>query len=1785
MSVRLVSGSVVVLAAALVLSCGGGSVAPVADSGPQACTDDNQCPTGYSCSGGWCVLVGNPDAGVDQAPPPKMMVSPTMLDFGSPYIGGEYAKTFTIANVGVADLTVSSLNLIEDRTTGAFTVTASPVPFKIPGGEEVTVTVTLRPNDENLPTGSIKIHSDDPDSATADATVDLVSRVKGAGLLGTCVINTSPPPDCAVTNDGNPVIAYGTVDYGTSAERVVRLTNVGDGNLPVEITGLSLTDTTHFALSLFAWVEDPANPGVMIEQPVTQLPFYLSIGDSAVTPPLPATELRVHVKFTAVGIDGTLPVESLVVTYNLTGSPTSIPITGQINGCMPTATDAGVPDGPADPQIDPNNCGTCGHVCTVDHGTPKCEGGVCKVASCETNWDDCDTLYSTGCEADLRISKENCSACGTPCVNAHGTTSCVSAACSPVCDPSYFGDCDGNANNGCETDLRTGLFDPATSSFRYCGNCQTTCSNPHGSTTCALGVCAPTCAFGFKDCDGVVTNGCETNIRTDVNNCGECANECVNPSGTVGCSAGVCVPGCASGTGDCDGNTANGCETDILSSNTHCGGCNSPCVAQNGGNQCTSGACVPACTSGFGDCDNNPANGCETNNNTNSTHCGACNHACTNAQGSGSTCATGACTAPVCIGGWGNCDGDNWNGCEQQLNTDLHCGTCNNRCQAVNGSNVCGGTVCTPTCNPGFGDCDGNPSNGCESDLSTVTLCGACTQDSQCAGLGAWFCNGTQCEKKRPPGTGCGVAKECVSNYCVDGRCCVDACTTTCKSCANASGTCTTNIPRYSEDPNGSPTCGGVYSCDGAGNCKKDNGQSCVNASECASGFCVDGTCCEDGCTIQCKSCANANGTCTTNVARFGEDTNSSPTCSGTNSCDGAGNCRKDSGQTCTAGTDCASGFCVDGYCCGAASCPACQSCGIAGSQGTCTNIAQGQTDTNPAGTCIAPNACDGAGNCRKNNGQTCTASTDCVYGNCIDGYCCDTGCSAACKACNVAGSLGTCTNIPSGQTDTNPAGICIAPNACDGAGNCKKQVGQSCSGASECVNGYCVDGYCCGTASCTTCQSCGLAGTLGTCTNIPSGQPDTNPAGTCVSPRACDGNGNCEKVNGQTCTSGTECVSGNCVDGYCCGSASCGTCQSCGLAGSLGTCTNIAQGQTDTNPAGTCIAPNACDGAGHCRKANGQTCANGTECASGKCVDGYCCNSDCTATCQACNVAGSQGTCSNIPAGTQDTYPANTCVSPNACDGNGTCKRTVGQPCAVGGDCLSNYCVDGVCCSASACSTCQSCGLTGSLGTCTNIPYGTTDTNPASTCVAPRACDGSGNCEKVNGTACGAGSECLTGYCVDGVCCASSVCASCQSCALATSLGSCANIPYGTTDTNPANTCVAPRACDGNGNCEKVNGTACGAGSECLTGYCVDGVCCGTSSCPTCQSCGLATSLGTCANIPYGTTDTNPANACVAPYACDGTGNCEKVTGSGCSVGSDCLTGYCVDGYCCSASACGVCQSCGLSGTQGTCTNIVSGQPDNNPTGTCAAPTYACNGAGQCKKATGQSCAVNGDCVTNTCCSLVCVDPLTNPSHCGGCGQACTNAHGSGSTCVAGACTAPSCDGGWYNEDSNNWNGCECWSDSISSACGTAFPIGSVALDGTWSNTYSLVPRDPGDSDWFVVSFGNSECAFSPQITVTPLDGDAIRLHVYTDCSSTAMNCKATQGGDSAKAGLIQWGMEYPAMCGDMQAIDPTPATVGQFIQGTPPGGIPNPTTFYIEVYLASSSTSCKRYTLTVSN
>jgi hypothetical protein len=203
-----------------------------------------------------------------------------------------------------------------------------------------------------------------------------------------------------------------------------------------------------------------------------------------------------------------------------------------------------------------------------------------------------------------------------------------------------------------------------------------------------MGICMLICAPGFGDCDGDINNGCETEVVNNPVHCGACFNACL-PAGQQHVINSTCTTSCLyeceTGWSDCDTIAGTGCETHLPTDPFHCGVCGNNCLNR----ECLAGACESDCIQGWVDCDGDGANGCEAHLDTDPNNCGACGVACPGAPADavGCTCNSGVlellCAADM-FGQWafGNCDGDASNGCETSLvNNPQHCGQCGLACE------------------------------------------------------------------------------------------------------------------------------------------------------------------------------------------------------------------------------------------------------------------------------------------------------------------------------------------------------------------------------------------------------------------------------------------------------------------------------------------------------------------------------------------------------------------------------------------------------------------------------------------------------------------------------------------------------------------------------------------------------------------------------------------------------------------------------------------------------------------------------------------------------------------------------------------------------------------------------------------------------------------------------------------------------------------------------------------------------------------------------------------------
>lgn len=299
---------------------------------------------------------------------------------------------------------------------------------------------------------------------------------------------------------------------------------------------------------------------------------------------------------------------------------------------------------------DDAHCGECGHGCpgagpvSSDYQglnlAGRCIDGKCEL-TCPSGFKDCNGLVDDGCEVAYSSNVDNCGGCGIVCpTRSNGTRSCAGGICAEdqECLPPKVW-------------CGTACVDPQNN-LQHCGACNSACpykQPPAGmAQVCQNGECGNfQCSLNRADCNNDITDGCEVTLTTDLNNCGQCGTRCApgqrcmvraDKGNAVMCS-------CDPHETFCGANTC----VDLLSDSFHCGACGHACPVNttsgtHSSTSCQNGFCVVACAPGWGDCDGDRANWCETNTSSNPRHCGACGNECAPDQ----PCIDGVCAMVEC---------------------------------------------------------------------------------------------------------------------------------------------------------------------------------------------------------------------------------------------------------------------------------------------------------------------------------------------------------------------------------------------------------------------------------------------------------------------------------------------------------------------------------------------------------------------------------------------------------------------------------------------------------------------------------------------------------------------------------------------------------------------------------------------------------------------------------------------------------------------------------------------------------------------------------------------------------------------------------------------------------------------------------------------------------------------------------------------------------------------------------------------------------------------------------
>lgn len=484
-------------------------------------------------------------------------------------------------------------------------------------------------------------------------------------------------------------------------------------------------------------------------------------------------------------------------------------------------------------------------------------------------------------------------------------------------------------------------------------------------------------------------------------------------------------------------------------------------------------------------------------------------------------------------------------------------------------------------------------------------------------------------------------------------------------------------------------------------------------------------------------------------------------------------------------------------------------------------------------------------------NGAVCRVGSECQFGNCVDGVCCESACSGLCQACAEPNLVGKCVTISGSPRGTLRArcpgqGTCAA--VCNGsdAMSCqyprseKQCTPASCSAGMAKVASTCDGAGACTTVAATTCASNLCADT-------------TQCAGGCSTAQPCGTGQYCEpttkaclalKVNGDACTLGQDfvCASGQCVDGVCCDTACSGQCESCAESASKGRCVVVTGAPRGTRRAACAGVRDACRGV--CDGVSRTQCAypgSNVTCVPASCVSG---------SLTMASVCNTLGDCTVPPA-------------PAGCH-SGQCSATPGQ-------CL-------VCTAGLACAGGLVCDAAG--GVCV-VPAALTiaPTSPpafASTTVGQASASQTFAVTNTGGVPSGAAVASLGG----GDAGEFRIVPGSTTCTAVLPAGGRCNVVVTFNPSSPGGKLATLTVAAAPANSVSVSlsgtglrrlGDTCGATADCPVGFCIDGHCCATSTCGSCQTCTGA--AGTCAAVASGPDPDSCVGTCQAG-TCKGPGS-----------------------------------------------------------------------------------------------------------------------------------------------------------------------------------------------------------------------------------------------------------------------------------------------------------------------
>lgn len=452
-------------------------------------------------------------------------------------------------------------------------------------------------------------------------------------------------------------------------------------------------------------------------------------------------------------------------------------------------------------------------------------------------------------------------------------------------------------------------------------------------------------------------------------------------------------------------------------------------------------------------------------------------------------------------------------------------------------------------------------------------------------------CDDSMCLPDVPDGGACDEDSDCVSSHCQNGFCCASG------DCCSVASDC----PTFGTQD---PICTGIDMCQGTvGETVCSGNFICSNTGvEEDDSACLPTTVADDCGPYLSVYCTGdmmqTPPTCATDCASDA-DCDPDAHCNDTTSA-----CEPDvnNGQVCDADSWCVSGHCQNGFCCDSGDC--------CSSESDCP----ASYSTDPV--CTSPATCQGERDVGVCNANTCVTAMGVAD-------------DSACDASTVASVCGPYPSVSCGggsvQNPPECADGCTADIECDSSAYCSnagvcvpdEPDGDACVADNQCTSGHCQNGHCCATGDC-----CGA-----------NGDCDAYDE-----PSACTGEATCqgERVDG-VCSASSQCTASVVPD-----DSGCATIEASDCGPYPAIVCGVGQNQMPPMCADSCLGDAECDASAHCEAGAcvpdagpGGFCTINAQCAGGlSCVDNVCCSSACTGSCEACDIPGSEGTCTLVAQG-----------------------------------------------------------------------------------------------------------------------------------------------------------------------------------------------------------------------------------------------------------------------------------------------------------------------------------------------------------------------------------------------------------------------------------------------------------------------------------------------------------------------------------------------------------------------